>query len=137
MILFRAQTIPHPASQNFGNVRADTTLTVKRPPPHTCDSNHLHNHGNRARKSWRSNVPIILPGWRRHTGGSRSIPTLHPCPPRWRGCGLLTNTTTINLRKWSTMTTVAKAAGDKEWGKLEKIPAWQLTKVRNKKRGDR
>ena len=27
----------------------------------------------------------------------------------------------------------AKAAMDKEWGKLEKIPAWQLTKVRNTK----
>ena len=27
----------------------------------------------------------------------------------------------------------AKAAVDKEWEKLEKIPAWDLTKVRNKK----
>ena len=27
----------------------------------------------------------------------------------------------------------AKAAVDKEWAKLEKIPAWQLTKVRNKR----
>ena len=27
----------------------------------------------------------------------------------------------------------AKAAVDKEWDQLEKIPAWQLTKVRNKK----
>ena len=27
----------------------------------------------------------------------------------------------------------AKAAVEKEWGKLEKIPAWQLTKVRKKK----
>ena len=31
----------------------------------------------------------------------------------------------------------AKAAVDKEWEKLEKIPAWDLTKVRSKKRGDR
>ena len=29
--------------------------------------------------------------------------------------------------------TDAKAAVEKEWGKMEKIPAWQLTKVRNKK----
>ena len=29
-----------------------------------------------------------------HTGGSRSKPTVHPCPLRWRGCGLLTNSTT-------------------------------------------
>ena len=34
---------------------------------------------NRARKSWRSDVLIILPGWKRHTGGSWSIPTVHPC----------------------------------------------------------
>ena len=31
----------------------------------------------------------------------------------------------------------AKAAVDKEWEKLEKIPAWDLSKVRSKKRGDR
>ena len=33
--------------------------------------------------------------------------------------------------------TAAKAAVDKQWEKLEKIPAWNLTKVRSKKRGDR
>ena len=64
-----------------------TKLTVKRPPPYTSDSNHLHNHANRARKSWRSDVSIILPGQRRHTGGSRSIPTVHPCGLRSGGCG--------------------------------------------------
>ena len=31
----------------------------------------------------------------------------------------------------------AKVAVDKEWEKLDKIPAWQMTKVRNKKKGDR
>ena len=31
----------------------------------------------------------------------------------------------------------AKAAVDQEWEKLEKIPAWDLTKVRSKKKGDR
>ena len=31
----------------------------------------------------------------------------------------------------------AKAAGDKEWEKLEKISAWNLTKVTSKKEGDR
>ena len=31
----------------------------------------------------------------------------------------------------------AQAAVDKEWEKLEKIPAWDLTKVRSKKKGDR
>ena len=31
----------------------------------------------------------------------------------------------------------AKAAVDKEWGNLEKISAWNLTKVKSKKKGDR
>ena len=62
-----------------------TTLTVKRPPPHTSDSNHLHNHANRARQSWRSDVAIILLGWECHTGGSQSIPTVHPCGLRSGG----------------------------------------------------
>ena len=31
----------------------------------------------------------------------------------------------------------AKAAVDKEWEKLEKISAWNLTKVKSKKDGDR
>ena len=30
----------------------------------------------------------------------------------------------------------AKAAVDKEWGKQEKTPAWNITKVRKKNRGD-
>ena len=63
------------------------TSTVKRPPPHTSDCDHLHNHANRARKSWRSDVPIILPRLGRHSGGSRSIPTAHPCGLRSGGCG--------------------------------------------------
>ena len=29
----------------------------------------------------------------------------------------------------------AKAAADKEWKKLETIPAWQLDKVKSKKKG--
>ena len=53
--------------------------TVKQPPPYTTTGNNVHNHANNARKSWRSEVPIILPGWGHHTGGSRSIPTVHPC----------------------------------------------------------
>ena len=31
-----------------------------------------------------------------YTGGSQSKPTVHPCPLRWGGCGLLTNSTTDN-----------------------------------------
>ena len=30
-------------------------------------------------KSWRSDVPVILPGWEHHMGGSRSTPTVHQC----------------------------------------------------------
>ena len=69
---------PSPRSRSRRGAGRHTTLTVKQPPPCTSDSNHLHNHANRARKSWRSDVASILPGWRRHTGGSRSIPTVHP-----------------------------------------------------------
>ena len=37
------------------------------------------------------------PAWvGHHTGGSRSKPTVHPCPLRWGRCGLLTNSTTHN-----------------------------------------
>ena len=51
-------------------------------------------------KSWRFDAPIILPGWEHHTGGSRSTPTVHPCPLRRRGCGWLV-TTTHHLTKMS------------------------------------
>ena len=53
---------------------------------------HDNNHStcNNASKSWRSDVPIVLPGWEHHTGGSRSEPTVHPCLVRQGGCGLLT-----------------------------------------------
>ena len=44
----------------------------------------------RAHKSWRSDVPIILPRWVHHAGGSQSTPTAHPCLACQGGCGLLT-----------------------------------------------
>ena len=66
---------PH-RSRSRRSAGRHTALTVKRRPPYTSDSNHLHENANRARKSWRSDVSIILPGWERHTGGSRSIPTV-------------------------------------------------------------
>ena len=50
---------------------------------HSTSSNpHVH-------RSWRSDAPIILPGWECHTGGSRSKPTVHRCRPKTGGCGLL------------------------------------------------
>ena len=37
------------------------------------------------------------PAWvGHHTGGSRSKPTVHPCPLRWGGCGLLTNSSQVS-----------------------------------------
>ena len=48
-----------------------------------------HSTCNNASKSWRSDVPVILPGWEHHPGGSRSRPTVHPCLVRQEGCGLL------------------------------------------------
>ena len=37
------------------------------------------------------------PAWvGHHTVGSPSKPTVHPCPLRWGGCGLLNNSTTHN-----------------------------------------
>ena len=51
----------------------------------------ISNHST-TRKSWRSDAPIILPGWECRTGGSRSKPTVHRCRPKTGGCGLLTRT---------------------------------------------
>ena len=47
----------------------------------------LNARTNHAHKSWRTDVPIILPGWRRLTGGSQSIPTVHPCLVHQEGSG--------------------------------------------------
>ena len=48
----------------------------------------LHQQHQHVRKSWRSGTSTTLPGWRYHTGGSRSIPTVHPCLVRQGGCVL-------------------------------------------------
>ena len=46
------------------------------------------------RKSWRSGN-LHHPAWvEGHTGGSWSIPTVHPCSPRGGGCGELATETT-------------------------------------------
>ena len=46
-------------------------------------------------KSWRSGN-FHHPGWRGHTGGSRSIPTVHPCSQSGGGCGLLAKHYTLH-----------------------------------------
>ena len=66
-----------------------------------CTRHHARTK-KRAHTSWRSDVPIILPGWERYTGGSWSKPTVHLCLACQGGCGLLTEqspqstTTTTN-----------------------------------------
>ena len=59
------------------------------PSPHVNLTTRNHST---TRKSWRSDAPIILPGWEYHTGGSRSKPTVHRCRPKTGGCGLLART---------------------------------------------
>ena len=48
----------------------------------TTTTRHDNNHStcNNASKSWRSDAPIILPGWEHHTGGSRSLSTSTSVP---------------------------------------------------------
>ena len=41
---------------------------------------HVTSTLNHERQSWRFGTSTTLPGWRYHTGGSQSIPTVHPCP---------------------------------------------------------
>ena len=67
----------------------DTVEISSLSSPHVNMS--ISNHST-TRKSWRSDAPIILPGWECHTGGSRSKPTVHRCRPKTGGCGLLTRT---------------------------------------------
>ena len=47
----------------------------------------------RKQKSWRSDAPIILPGWEHHTGGSRLTPAVTGALFGRRGCGWLVTAT--------------------------------------------
>ena len=64
----------------------DSTTPQSNHEPTCPHAGHKHAH-----KSWHSDVPIILPGWGRHAGGSRSKPAVHPCSLRGGGCVLLTD----------------------------------------------
>ena len=66
----------------------------KQPPSYTTTGNNLHNHANNARTSWRSDVPIILPGW----GVTRVGPGLNPQYTRaWYAGGLwVAHSTALN-----------------------------------------
>ena len=44
---------------------------------HVYDKTSTRNH---VRKSWRFGTSPTLSWWRYHTGGSRSLPTVHPSP---------------------------------------------------------
>ena len=85
---------PHPLLgddfQRSGDISVSETVEISSfSSPHVNMS--ISNHST-TRKSWRSDAPIILPGWECHTGGSRSKPTVHRCRPKTGGCGLLTRT---------------------------------------------
>ena len=73
---------PHRSRSRRGAGR-HTKLTA-RPTATTCTTKQTARERAGALTSPSS---IILPGWRRHTGGSRSIPTVHPCGLRSGGCG--------------------------------------------------
>ena len=74
--------------QNFSDLAGgQTVLHNKLPQPYTTAT---IPRATAQSKSWRYDVPIILPGWELHTGGSWSKPTVHPCLVRQGGCGLLT-----------------------------------------------
>ena len=57
--------------------------------------NNNHRTSKHASTSWRSDGSPSCLGGSSHFG-SRSKPTVHPCPLRWRGCGLLTNSPAHN-----------------------------------------
>ena len=71
---------------------------------HRARQRHKHSQPRRALAD---SLMTHHPAWVcHHTGGSRSTPTVHPCPLRWEGCGWLNsnyphhnlfNTLTSNL----------------------------------------
>ena len=69
-------------SRRSAELRQHYTTTPRPTDVSTCAVSHANR--KHALKSWRSDVPIVLLGWGRHTGGSRSIPTVHACSPRGR-----------------------------------------------------
>ena len=88
-------------AESFEEVCWRTDRSAQR----TTITRHDINHStcNNASKSWRSDVPIILPGWEHHNGGSWSKPTVHPCLVRQGGCGLLTQEFLTNAQMSPTL----------------------------------
>ena len=77
-----------------GGVRKLDSTIPQNHHQQTCTTPHANR--KHARKSWRSDVPIILPGWRHHTGGSQSTPTVHPCLAYQGDSGWLTAPSPLN-----------------------------------------
>ena len=73
-------------------------------------------------------------------GMGESLPNHHEDHVAGKGCNSLQHYNLVHKfipMLQAMQIPAAKAAVDKECEKLEKIPAWDLTKVRSKKRGDR
>ena len=69
--------------------------TTKPPPTAVTTCTTPHANRKHARKSWRSDVPVILPGWEHHTGGSRSTSNSTPVPGLPRRLWVAHSITTI------------------------------------------
>ena len=77
--------------------------TVNRISPASKSSGAIQP--SRRQSRWRHSQPnvqalmslLILPGAGHHTGGSRLKHTVHPCPLRWGGCGLLAKSRKIHF----------------------------------------
>ena len=54
-------------------------------------TSHLSHDDHRARQRHKHSQPREARTGA-YTGGSQSTPTVHPCPPRWEGCGWLNST---------------------------------------------
>ena len=112
--------------------RARSPLTMEGVEISSLSSPHFNmsisNHST-TRKSWRSDAPIILPGWEYHTGGSRSKPTVHRCRPKTGGCGLLTRTQneptkTTSSQEWKSGAAEhdrSEKPEENSWDSLQKV----------------
>ena len=79
-VLSRDRLTPHTVSfeEECGSQTAKHHKTTTPPPTDVTTSATPLAKRKHASKNWRSDVPIILPGWGHHTGGPQSTPTVHP-----------------------------------------------------------
>ena len=99
-------TVDRTESRDHGTILCE--LRTNRPRRHHsflfgCSHLCTTPHANRkhARKSWRSDVPVILPGWGHHTGGSPVHTHSTPVPGLPRRLWVAHSTTTTGHHKCS------------------------------------